>query len=203
MVPFSSPVSDNQVQKWFLTNALWVETLLAIVAVGIWIIALPIIIFGAFTALNGDTSILDVGMMIVVAGFTSVTLLAVYAVVSGFLEIRHQGPFFYQTRDIASIAHDGIQLLKTLIAGVLLVSLFIWILSALTATATTTTTAIPGLSDNPVSRSGSASTLGMVFRWNRRLLAVSGFLLPVTVFTHAFGASVLTVFDVVTGADDE
>ncbi|ERG91839.1 MAG: hypothetical protein J07HQW1_01873 [Haloquadratum walsbyi J07HQW1] len=94
MVPFSSPVSDNQLQKWFLTNALWVETLLAIVAVGIWIIALPIIIFGVFTALDGDTSILDVGMMIVVAGFTSVTLLAVYAVVSGFLEIRHQGPFF-------------------------------------------------------------------------------------------------------------
>ena len=194
---FSLHFSDEQVQRWFLTNSIWVETLLAVVSVGIWIVALPIIIFGTFTALGGDTSILDIGTIIVVAGFLIITLLAVYAVVSAILEIRHQGLFFDQMHDGASIAHAGIQFFKTLIAGVLLISLFIWIISALTATATST--AIPGLSNTSVS--GSASALRMVFRWNLSLLAASGFLLPVTVLIHAFGALVLTIFRTVIGID--
>lgn len=194
---FSLRFSDEQIQRWFLTNSIWVETLLAVVSAGIWIVALPIVIFGTFTALGGDTSILDVGMMIVVAGFLIVTLLAVYVVVSAVLKIRHQGLFFDQTHDVASIAHDGIQLLKTLIAGVLLISLFIWIISALTATATST--AIPGLSNT--SMSGSASTLRMVLRWNLSLLGASGFLLPITVLIHAFGALVVTIFRTVIGTD--
>jgi hypothetical protein len=92
-LPFSWRFTDKQIQRWFLTNSIWVETLLAVVSVGIWIVALPIIIFGTFTAVGGDTSILDVGMIIVAAGFFSVTLLAVYTIVSTVLEIRHQGLF--------------------------------------------------------------------------------------------------------------
>ena len=187
-LPFSWRFTDKQIQRWFLTNSIWVETLLAVVSVGIWIVALPIIIFGTFTAVGGDTSILDVGMIIVAAGFFSVTLLAVYTIVSTVLEIRHQGLFFDQTRDIASVAHDGSQVLKTITSGIFLLCIlgYIVVLSLNYFTELMLTTR-------------SEAILPLLLQ----LLGVSSFLLLATVFIHAFGAFVLTVFDVAIGADDE
>lgn len=149
-------------QAWFLTNTLQVEILLTTLSVAVWIIALPIMIFGSLTALGGDTSILSAGATVVAAGFFGIIVLAVWVLVRTSIEVRNQGLPFVDTDNTWSIAYDGIQSLKAVTAGIFLLSLLAYIVLSLAV------------------QSGPT----LVFQ----LLGVGGVLLPVTVFLHGIGA---------------
>ena len=152
------PSRAERVQSWLLGNSLRIQVLLAAMAVAAGIIALPVVIFGSFTALGGDTSILSAGMVIVAVGFAITTVLAAWVVVYAYIETRNQGLPFGDTHGFLSVS-DGVWSLKVATAGVLLTLLLASIILALTIE--------------------SGPTLML------QGLGVSCLLLPIVVFLHA------------------
>ena len=102
------PSRAERLQAWLLANGLKIETLLAAMAVGTWIVALPVVLFGTFTALGGDTSILAAGMAIVAVGLFGIVVLAAWSLAQILIEVRNHGVPFSDSRSTSSAAHDGI-----------------------------------------------------------------------------------------------
>jgi hypothetical protein len=142
---------------------------LAAIAVGTWIVALPVVLFGTFTALGGDTSILDAGMAIVGVGLFGIVVLAAWSLAQILIEVRNDGVPFSDSRSTSSVAYDGIQSVKAVIAGTFLLALLTYLGLVLTV------------------ESGPTAVV--------QVLGVSGLLLPVVVFVHAVGAVVGSVFE--------
>lgn len=163
------PSRAERLQAWLLANGLKIETLVAAVAVGTWIVALPVVLFGTFTALGGDTSILDAGMAIVGVGLFGIVVLAAWSLAQILIEIRNRGVPFSDSRSTSSVAYDGIQSVKAVIAGTFLLALLTYLGLVLTV------------------ESGPTAVV--------QVLGVSGLLLPVVVFVHAVGAVVGSVFE--------
>ena len=161
------PSRAERLQAWLLANGLKIEALVAAIAVGTWIVALPIVLFGTFTALGGDTSILAAGMAIVAVGLFGIAVLAAWSLAQILIEIRNHGVPFSDSRSTSSAAYDGIQSLKAVIAGTFLLALLTYLGLVLTV------------------ESGPTAVV--------QVLGVSGLLLPVVVFVHAVGAVVGSV----------
>jgi len=161
------PSRAERLQAWLLANGLKIEALVAAIAVGTWIVALPVVLFGTFTALGGDTSILAAGMAIVAVGLFGIVVLAAWSLAQILIEIRNQGVPFSDSRSTSSAAYDGIQSLKAVIAGTFLLALLTYLGLVLTV------------------ESGPTAVV--------QVLGVSGLLLPVVVFVHAVSAVVGSV----------
>lgn len=145
-----------------VTNALAVEMSLAAGAVVVWILALPIVIFGSFTALGGDTTILTTGLAIAAVGLFLIFVLSVWSLAQVLIEVRTEGVPFSDGRNTTSVAYDGIQTVKAIIAGVFLFASLAYLVSVLTVD------------------SGPGEII--------QLLVVSGLSFPVIVFVHAVGS---------------
>lgn len=145
-----------------VANALAVEMSVAAGAVVIWILALPVVIFGSFTALGGDTAILETGMAIAAVGLSFIFVLAVWSLAQVLVEVRAEGVPFSDGRTATSVAYDGIQIVKAIVAGVFLFASLAYLGLALTV------------------ESGPEVII--------QLLVVSGLLFPVIVFVHAVGS---------------
>lgn len=166
----SAPSSRaERLQEWLLANGLKIEMLLATIAVGTWIVALPVVLFGTFTALGGDTSILAAGMAIVAVGLFGVVVLAAWSLAQILIEVRNQGVPFSDSRSTSSAVYDGIQSVKAVIAGTFLLASLTYLGLVLTV------------------ESGPTVVV--------QALGVSGLLLPIVVFVHAVGAVVGSVFE--------
>ena len=156
------PSHAERLRAWMVTNALAVEMSLAAGAVVVWILALPIVIFGSFTALGGDTTILTTGLAIAAVGLFLIFVLSVWSLAQVLIEVRTEGVPFSDGRNTTSVAYDGIQTVKAIIAGVFLFASLAYLVSVLTVD------------------SGPGEII--------QLLVVSGLSFPVIVFVHAVGS---------------
>ncbi|RKS75201.1 hypothetical protein BDK61_4748 [Haloarcula quadrata] len=162
------PSQTERIQAWMSANTLPVEILLTALSIAVWVIALPVVIFGSFTALGGDTSILSAGMMIVAAGSLGVIVLAAWVLIRTVIDIRNHGPPLRGADSTRAIAYDGIQSLKAATAGVFATSLLAYGVLSLTV------------------QSGPTLVL--------QLIGVCGILLPVLVLIHGLGAFIGYLF---------
>lgn len=61
----------ERLSAWVAANGLYVEAALAIIAIAVGTVSIPLVVFGIFTALEGETSILSVGTVIAALGFVT------------------------------------------------------------------------------------------------------------------------------------
>jgi hypothetical protein len=107
-------------------------------------------------------------MMIVAAGSLGVVVLAAWVLIRTFINIRNHGLPLLGADSTRAIAHDGIQSLKAVTAGVFVLSLLAYGVLSLTV------------------QSGPTLVL--------QLIGVCGILLPVLVLIHSLGAFIGYLF---------
>lgn len=157
----------NRIYAWLSANGLYVEAGLAIIAIAAGVVALPIVTFGSFTALEGETSILTAGLVVAVVCVGLLLLLSTLLLLHGYGEFRHGGPLLAKNRRTVSVAYLGTRLVETFVAGTFLTGVTASLVSAMSIET------VPSLILFAV---GSA-----------------GLLLPTVVLFHALGAVGLSV----------
>lgn len=128
------PESESYVDRlctWGAVNALYVETALAVLAIGLGILAVPFVTFGLFTALEGETSILAGGLVIAAGGLVSLVALAATLLVHAYTEIRRQGLSFGGGHSTLLTVYAVSRWVETVTAGIFLVSLLAVIISGI------------------------------------------------------------------------
>lgn len=158
----------DRLRAWFSANPLRVETLLAVVAVGLGILAVPIVAFGSLVALGGDARILEAGMLVVVAGLLSLVGLAVALLVHAHIELRDE-ELYEDDPDALSVVYGATRAAESLVAGLFLLGLLATVGSLVVT--------------NSVSDLLEVAT------------GIAGLLLPILVVCHAVGAVVRSVID--------
>jgi hypothetical protein len=176
------PSRVDRLRRWLSTYALHVETVLAAGSIGLGVVAVPILIFGAFAALPSDapsagstdpgTPILDVGAAVGAASLALVVTLAVAVVVHRYAEVRDRSSA--ADLDTLGVVSGGVRIVETLAAVTLLVGV------------PATVVSLARLDRVP-------DALGL-------LVGTAGVLLPVVVLVHAAGAFLGYLLDV---GDDE
>lgn len=147
---------------------LYFEALFASVSLGLAIIAAPIVIFGMFVALGGESLILEIGAVIMIGSLCATVSLAVALLIHAYYEVRQYGLPRTGNRASMSLLYDGTRAVETAIAIAVLSSLI----------------GIPL----------SASLFESIPRVLWMLLGGSSIMLPVIVLTHAivaFGGAIL------------
>ncbi|QAU14187.1 hypothetical protein EKH57_16775 [Halorubrum sp. BOL3-1] len=165
----ASRSNPERLSAWVAANGLYVETALAVIAIGVGTLSIPLVVFGLFTALEGETSILSVGTVIAALGFVTLGGLSVVLLVHARVEFRRYGLSFNDGHDVISTTYTVVRTVETMLAGTFLISVFSAIVAALAVSS------VPDL-----------------------LPAIVGFsaiLLPVLVIAHGCGATVRYMFD--------
>lgn len=84
----------SRADAWLSSNGTYVEAGIAVTAAVAGAVALPIVAFGALTAIGGETSILTGGLIVAAVCVGLLTLLAGLLLVRGYLEVRYRGAPF-------------------------------------------------------------------------------------------------------------
>lgn len=119
----SSPSRADRLRAWLSAHPLCVEASLAVVSIGIGVLAVPIVAFGSLVALEGETRILAAGMILVLVGALSLLSLAVSLLVHAHLDVRRGRLRANDGSGAQSVAYTGSRVLQTLTAGTLLLGL--------------------------------------------------------------------------------
>lgn len=172
-VPDASAVESSsradRLRAWLSTHPLRAELLLAVTSVGLGFFAVPIVAFGSLVAIEGETGILGVGMILVAASLLSAVILSVALLVHAYTEIGHRGLPSSDGLDARAVAYGGTRTVETVTAGIFLLGLLASVVSLFTRES------VPGL-------------LSLI-------VGVAGILLPTVVFVHAAGALVGSVLE--------
>ncbi|ELZ41641.1 hypothetical protein [Halorubrum tebenquichense] len=165
----SSRSRTERFGAWVAANGLYVETALAVIAIGVGIVSVPFVTFGVFTAIEGETTILTVGSVIAAVAFVSLGTLSSLLVFHARVEVRRHGVSFTDSRGVISTVYTMARAVETLLAVTVLTS----VLSVVVA----------------------AIAVGSVPDLLPALVGFSAVLLPVVVIAHGCGATARYVLD--------
>jgi len=150
---------------WVVANGLYVETGLAVIAIGVGIVSIPFITFGIFTAIGGDATILSIGSIIAALAFVSLGSLSSLLLFHAQVEVRRHGPSLNGGQGVISTVYMIIRVVETLLAVTVLTSVLLVIVASI--------------------------AVGSVPDLFPALFGFSAILLPVLVTAHGCGATVL------------
>jgi hypothetical protein len=159
----------NRIHAWLSSNGLFVEAGLAIIAIAAGVVALPIVTFGTFTALEGETSILTAGLIVVVICAGVLLILATVLLVHGYAEFHHGRLLSIDGNHRVSIVYTGTRLVETFVAGAFLVGVIASLISVISIDT------VPPL---------------ILFA-----VVAAGLMLPTVVLLHALGSVGLSLVD--------
>lgn len=154
---------------WVAANGLYVETALAVIAIGVGIVSIPFVTFGVFTAIGGDATILSIGSVIAALAFVSLGGLSSLLLFHAQVEARRHGVSFTDGQGVISTIYTTTRAVETLLAVTVLTSVFSVIVAAI--------------------------AVGSVPDLFPALVGFSAILLPVVVISHGCGATVRYVLD--------
>lgn len=168
----SSSVSESHTGRrsaWVASNGQYIETALAVIAIGVGALALPLVAFGIFTALEGETSVLSAGAIFGAFGFVTLGSLAVVLLVHARVEVRRHGLSFNDGHTLRAAANTIVRIVETVLAGMFLVSVLSVIVTVI--------------------------VVGYVPDLLPPVVGISALLLPVVVIAHGCGSTVRYVLD--------
>lgn len=154
---------------WVAANALYVEAALAVIAIGVGTLSVPFVTFGAFTAIEGEPTILTVGSVIAAIAFVSLGCLSFLLLFHARVEVRRCGLSFTDDQGVVSTVYTITRAVETLLAVTVLTSVLSVIITGI--------------------------AIGAVPDLLPALVGSSSILLPVLVIAHGCGATVRYVFD--------
>jgi len=113
----------RRADAWLSSNGTYVEAGVAVTAVVAGAVAVPIVAFGALTAIGGETTILTGGLVVAAVCLGLLILLAGLLLVRGYLEVRYRGMPFGGDDDVSATAYGAARTAEALAAGTFLVGL--------------------------------------------------------------------------------
>lgn len=106
----------GRLRAWLSGHPLHIETTFAVTAIGLAIIASPFLSFGIFVALEGETAILAIGVILIAGSLLSVVGLAATVVSHMYSDIRQQGFPASAKLDLQSVVYGVTRIVETVAA---------------------------------------------------------------------------------------
>jgi len=114
----------DRADAWLSSNGTYVEASVAVTAAVAGAVALPIVAFGALTAIGGETSILTGGLIVVAVCVGLLIALASLLLVRVYLEVRYRGgPFGGDDAGVSATLYGAARTAEAFAAGTFLVGL--------------------------------------------------------------------------------
>ncbi|MFC7323664.1 hypothetical protein ACFQMF_03600 [Halorubrum rutilum] len=114
----------GRADAWLSSNGTYVEAGVAATAAVAGAVALPVVAFGALTAIGGETSILTGGLIVAAVCLGLLTLLAGLLLVRASLEVRYRGaPFGGDDAGVSATLYGAARTAEAIAAGTFLVGL--------------------------------------------------------------------------------
>jgi hypothetical protein len=112
----------GRADAWLSSNGTYVEAGVAVTAVVAGAVALPIVAFGALTAIGGETSILTGGLIVAAICVGLLIALAGLLLVRGYLAVRYRGvPFGGDDAGVSVTLYGAARTAEAVAAGTFLV----------------------------------------------------------------------------------